>query len=41
LASFASRMTVSDDPTLARLITQAAEQSATFGHELDHIGRTQ
>jgi hypothetical protein len=30
----------SDDPTLARLITQATEQSPTFRHELDLIGRT-
>jgi hypothetical protein len=29
-----------DDPTLARLISQAAEQSSTFRHELDLLGRT-
>jgi hypothetical protein len=30
----------SDDPTLARLIAQASEQSSTFRRELDLIGRT-
>ena len=30
----------SEDPTLARLITQAREQSSTFRHELDLISRT-
>lgn len=30
----------SEDPTLARLIPQATEQSSTFRHELDLISRT-